>query len=78
MNKIVAVEDNLAPVKDFLNARGCQVINIEAAGDNRVDAVVISGSDENLMDMQNIKINAPVINAAGREPQEIWDEITNQ
>ncbi len=78
MNRIVAVEDNLAPVKDFLAARGCRVINIEAAKDNQVDAVVVSGSDENLMGMQDVVIDVPVINAGGKTPQEIWNKITNQ
>lgn len=75
MNKVIAVEDNLASVKNFLAEKGCRVIDVQAAKNNKVDAVVLSGSDENLMGMQDVLINAPIINAKGRTPQEVWDNI---
>lgn len=75
MSKIIAVENNLNPVKDYLTARGCKVIPVEAALNSPVHAVVISGSDENLMGMQNIQTNAPVFNVSGQTPEEIWNQI---
>lgn len=75
MKKVVAVEDNLTPVKDFLIAKGCQVINVESAKNNSVDAVVLSGVKQNLLGMQDIIIDAPVINASGKTPQQVWDSI---
>lgn len=78
MNKIVAVEDNLASVKDFLSAKGCQIIDVEKARNRQVDAVVISGMDENLLGMEDVTINAPVINAKGRTPEEVWNNISRQ
>lgn len=78
MNKTIAVEDNLRPVKDFLAGKGCKIIKVEAVKDRKVDAIVLSGSDENLMGMQDIISNAPVINARGRTPGEVWAEIINQ
>ncbi|HBQ25972.1 MAG TPA: hypothetical protein DD791_06230 [Syntrophomonas sp.] len=75
MNKTVAVENNLAPIKDYLLDQGCQVIDVESAQDTRVDAVVISGSSKDLLGMQDVLINAPVIDARGKTPSEVWDNI---
>ncbi|HBQ85375.1 MAG TPA: hypothetical protein DD811_02690 [Syntrophomonas sp.] len=75
MKKVIAVENNLTPVKEFLKLQGCQVIDVESALKTEVDAVVLSGVKQNLMGMQDIMINAPVITASGKSPQEIWDNI---
>ncbi len=75
MNKTVAVENNLAPIKDYLLDQGCQVIDVESAQDTRVDAVVISGSSKDLLGMQDVLINAPVIDARGKTPSQVWDNI---
>jgi hypothetical protein len=76
MNKIVAVENNLTPFKEFLTQKGCRVIDIDVAKGESVDAVVISGSRENLLGMQDVYIDAPVINASGKTPEEVWYSIT--
>lgn len=75
MNKVVAVENNLTPVKDFLLSQGCQVIDVESAMHTEVDAVVLSGVKQNLMGMQDIMIDAPIITASGKTPEEVWDSI---
>jgi hypothetical protein len=75
LNKIVAVENNLAPIKDYLLDQGCQVIDVESAQNTRVDAVVISGSSKDLLGMQDVLIDAPVIDARGKTPSEVWDNI---
>ncbi|HHW61376.1 MAG TPA: YkuS family protein [Syntrophomonadaceae bacterium] len=75
MNKIIAVENNLNPVKEYLTARGCKVVSVESALHSPVHAVVLSGSDENLMGIQNIKTDAPIFNASGQSPEEIWNQI---
>lgn len=75
MDRIVAVENNLNPVKDFLAAQGCQIIAVERVKDTKVDAVVLSGADQNIMGMEDIITKAPVINASGLSPQDVWNEI---
>ncbi|MEQ8174173.1 MAG: YkuS family protein [Syntrophomonadaceae bacterium] len=75
MDLIIAVEGNLTPVKEFLAAQGCRVMDLSEARFNRVDAVVISGMDENLTGMQEVVVDAPVITARGRTPGEVWQEI---
>lgn len=75
MRKVIAVENNLTPVKDFLVAQGCQVIDVESAQHQSVDAVVLSGVKQNLMGIQDVIVNAPVITASGKTPEEIWNNI---
>lgn len=75
MDRVIAVEGNLTPVKEFLAAQGCRVMDLSEAKFNRVDAVVISGMDENLTGMQDVVVDALVITARGRTPQEVWQEI---
>lgn len=75
MTKVIAVDDNLSPVKEFLMSQGCQVIDVESAMNTEVDAVVLSGVKQNLMGIQDIMIDAPVITASGKTPQEIWNSI---
>ncbi|NLX02151.1 MAG: YkuS family protein [Syntrophomonadaceae bacterium] len=75
MNKIIAVENNLAPIKDYLLNQGCQVIDVDSAQNTRVDAVVISGSSKDLLGMQDVLIDAPIIDARGKTPSEVWDNI---
>ncbi|MBO8158439.1 YkuS family protein [Thermosyntropha sp.] len=75
MNKTIAVEDNLRAVKNYLVTKGCRLVDVEEANKHKVDAVIISGCDENLMNMQDIVVHAPVINASGLSPEEIWQRI---
>jgi hypothetical protein len=75
LNKIVAVENNLAPIKEYLLDQGCQVVDVDSIGGTRVDAVVISGSSKDLLGMQDMVINAPVIDARGKTPSEVWESI---
>jgi len=75
LNKIIAVEENLGPVKEFLSTQGCQVISIEKAMEQQPHAVVLSGMKQNLMGMQEIIIDAPIISAQGKSAEEIWSEI---
>lgn len=78
MSKVIAVENNLRSFKEFFTAQGCQVIDVEAAKKRSVDAVVLSGSDDNLMGMQDIIIDAPVISVEGKTPREVWERIMSK
>ncbi len=75
MNKVIAVDDALTPVRNFLTEQGYQVIDVEAAKRQQVTAVVLSGMSENLLGMQDVMINAPVITAKGLTPEQIWNSI---
>lgn len=75
MQGLVAVEKNLANIVDYLEAKGYEVINLDEADLDSVDAIVVSGADANLMNMQDTLAQVPVINAAGKSSDEILQEI---
>lgn len=75
VNTIVAVDEGLTPVKNYLSKQGCQIIKINEAKNKQVDAVVLSGMDKNIMGMEDMVINAPVFHAEGMTPEEIWRDI---
>lgn len=78
VNTIVALDDGLTPVKNYLTRQGCQVIGIKQAQHKQVDAVVLSGIDQNFLGIEDIMIDAPVISAQGLTPEEIWSEISRR
>ncbi|MGE5404508.1 MAG: YkuS family protein [Candidatus Saccharibacteria bacterium] len=75
MKKTIAVEDNLAPFKEYLAAQGCQIVDVSKAKGRDVDAIVLSGADMNIMGIQDRMAQAPVINAAGLRPEQVWRQI---
>jgi hypothetical protein len=81
MGKRVAVSESLSPVKRALHRAGYDVVNLESdaeiskKGMGDYDAIILSGMDDNLMGMQDISGRAPVINASGKEPDQILDEL---
>lgn len=83
MRKKVAVESGLSNVSEYLTKQGYDVLefqhNNEIKGEmSDVDAVVITGMDENLLGIQDIETNAPVIEASGLTPAEIGAMINQK
>ncbi|MBS4030418.1 MAG: YkuS family protein [Clostridiales bacterium] len=76
MERKIAVEDGLAPVKEFLRNKGYQVVGMQSG--QQVDGAVVSGMDNNMMDIQNVVIDAPVVNARGKTPQDILQELESK
>lgn len=76
MERKIAVEDGLGPVKEYLRNKGYQVVSMQAG--QQVDGAVVSGMDNNMMDIQNVVIDAPVVNARGRTPQDILQELESK
>lgn len=72
---IVAIEKGLSPVKDLLERSGYRVVGIEDAELQSVDAIVVRGSDDNLMGRQDLMSGAPVIEATGLTPEEVQAEV---
>ena len=72
---VVAVDDGLGSVKNYLKEQGCQIINIDAAKKQQVDAVILSGMTENFLGVEDILIDAPIFTAKGMTPEEIWRDI---
>ena len=77
MQGIVAVEKNLSRLVDALETQGYEVVALEKAHLDAVDAVVVSGADINLMNIQDTLTDVPVINASGKSMDEILEELDN-
>lgn len=80
MKKIIAVEPDLTPVKDFLTSKGYQVENIsygDLAKDktHKFDAFIITGLDNNYLGINDTVTNAIVLDAAGMSPEQLYHEL---
>jgi hypothetical protein len=83
MKAKVAVEADLTNVSDYLEEQGYQVIEFIHSDEiidelQAVDAIVISGMQENLLGMEDIETEALMIEASGLTPEEIGDMLEQQ
>lgn len=72
MEKLVAVENNLGGIESILEKEGYHVVK---PGSKFADAYVLSGMDNNVMNMQDIISDAKVIDARGKTPEEVLEEL---
>jgi hypothetical protein len=71
----VAVERSLTQIRKMLRDNGYDVVDL-GNWQNMVDAIVITGQDVNVLNDQSKTISgAPVINAAGMTPQEVFHAV---
>lgn len=70
----IAVEDGLSQIEAALRQEGYQVVDPEEAGAN-VDAVVVTGMDENLMGITDTLTSGVVIDASGLDADEVLAEL---
>lgn len=76
MPKRIAVEQGLSPVERYLKDNGYEVVGLNQSTQvDDCDCCVISGSDENMMGMQDITTGVPVIDARGMTPEEVYSEV---
>lgn len=79
--KHVAVQKDLTPIKCYLEEKGYDVREFEGNAENalnefgEVDAIVVTGMDNNMMGMQETSCRTTIINASGKEPQTVEEEI---
>lgn len=70
----VAVEDGLDNIKEMLEDEGYRVVDLDEQAKS-VDAVVLTGMDEDLMGIADIDTEGYVIDASGRQPEEILYDL---
>ena len=79
--KKVGIEKPLSNVRRYLESRDCSVELLDENNKesqralNRFDAIVVTGSDSNLMGMQDIMTGTKVIDASGKTEDEIYNEV---
>lgn len=80
MKPVVAVEESLSDIADYLSGKGCEIRKVKNVGASKQDfegcqAVIVSGMDKNTLGYQDIEVNVPVINAQGEDPATIWAHL---
>jgi hypothetical protein len=75
--KTVAVETGLQPVKDYLQSQGCQVVDMQNGESSTEQAAVmcISGMDENVMGMEDVVNDIPVVCCDGMSPEQVYQRV---
>lgn len=70
----VAVESGLSHIEETLKDEGYDVVDADEFGPN-VDAFVITGLDEDLMGISSTLTDGIVIDASGKDPEEVVYEL---
>lgn len=78
LRKVVAVEEGLTPITLLLKREGYDVVDLEGERWKTADAIVVSGMDSNLMDIQETETRANVVEAAGKTPEEVLKDIKSR
>jgi hypothetical protein len=73
MSKIVAIEDGIMNLKPYIESEGYQVVKMKE-GQN-ADAYIITGLDENMTGDMTRAGDGFLINARGRQPEEIMYDL---
>ncbi|MCW3488962.1 YkuS family protein [Dethiobacter alkaliphilus] len=76
MERRVAVEEGLSPIREYLQQKGYKVVDMKSVA--QADAAVISGGDKNFMNMQDAMTDAPVISAQGLTPEDVLKQLESK
>lgn len=80
--KNIAIQRDLAPIKDYLTNKGYNVQEFEGNAsqvmNNNVDAIVVTGQDQNVMGMETTSTKVPIIDARGMKPQQVEQMLNNR
>jgi len=75
MQGVIGLEKSLSNLAEVLEVEGYEVVFLDDSNINIVDAIIVGGSDINLFNAQDVAIDVPVINAAGKTFNEIIEEL---
>lgn len=80
MVKKIAVQKGLTPVQEYLEDQGYTVETVEfdaftKAQNEDYDAIVLTGMSKDFLGMQDTATDAPVIDATGMTPEEVFEQI---
>lgn len=80
--KNIAVQRDLAPIKDYLTDKGYNVQEFEENAsqvmNHNVDAIVVTGQDQNMMGIETTSTKVPIIDARGMNPQQVERMLNNR
>lgn len=78
--KRIAVQKGLRPVQEYLEDQGYEVESVDfdaftQAQNENYDAIVLTGMNKDFLGMQDTATGAPVIDATGMTPEEVFEQI---
>ena len=78
--KRIAIENTLGNLREFLTDKGYEIVQLDPHTQTGIelrncDAIVISGTDDNLMGMTTIKTDSPVIDGKGMTPEQVLGRL---
>lgn len=72
----IGVEQALTNVQQALQEKGYDVVTVQNESDiKNLDCCIVSGVDSNVMGIQNIAMDGPVIEANGLSAEEVCQEV---
>ena len=75
----IGVEESLSDVQQALREKGYEVVQLNhEGGAANCDCCVITGMDKNVMGMQDVTIEGPVINADGLTADQVCSEVESR
>ncbi|MCR8848878.1 uncharacterized protein UPF0180 [Bacillus sp. V-88] len=75
----IGVEQSLTNVVEALRAQGHEVVELKQESDaNGCDCCVVTGMDTNVMGIQNVATQGPVIEASGLSADQICQEVESR
>ena len=75
----IAVEEGLTDIQEALKSKGHDVVPLRQEADaKQCDCCVISGTDENVMGMQDVATESPVIDCRGMDANQVCEEVEHR
>lgn len=71
----VAIENQLTPYSQALSDAGYRVVPLTDTTLKSAEAVVVQGSDDNFLGIEDPLTKAPIINATGLTAQQVVNEV---
>ncbi|WP_026973728.1 YkuS family protein [Alicyclobacillus contaminans] len=78
--KPVAVERGLEPVRQYLQQQGCHVVDVVNDGSavaQQAACMCITGGDKDVMGMEDVIADIPVVNCDGLSPEQVYQRVKN-
>ncbi|NPV26805.1 MAG: YkuS family protein [Firmicutes bacterium] len=76
--QLIAVEDSLTNIKHALEQEGYQTVDLTKAKIAQAQAIVVSGRDSNVMQMEDLVNSVPVIDAKGKTADEVLRQLSSR
>jgi len=75
MNRRIAVDSGLSYYRSLLADEGYEVVALSARGRAEVDAILLSGRDENVTGNETRTSAAFTLDVTGRQPEEVLYDL---